>query len=107
MATAKQMQKITLKGSAEIVAEFFCEYCVLFLCEFKLMCFYHDMSQCLLSGVQRSGDAWGDCLIGCPQPNSSIQQWCMVVIVTRYTMFVMSSYDVILTFANQRFGEVC
>jgi len=30
-----------------------------------------------------------------------------VVIVTRYTMFVTSQYDVILTFANQRFGEVC
>jgi len=58
------------------------------------------------SGVQRSGDAWDDCLIGCPLPNSSIQQWRMVVIVTRYTMFVTSQYDVILTFANQRFGEV-
>jgi len=34
------------------------------------------------SGVQRSGDAWGDCLIGCPLPNSGIEQWRMVVIVT-------------------------
>jgi len=32
------------------------------------------------SGVQRSGDARGDCLIGRPLPNSSIEQWCMVVI---------------------------
>jgi len=35
-----------------------------------------------VSGVQRSGDARGDCLIGCPLPNSSIEQWRMVVIVT-------------------------
>jgi len=27
-------------------------------------------------------------------------------IVTRYTLFVASQYDVIFTFANQRFGEV-
>jgi len=27
------------------------------------------------SGMQRSGDARGDCLIGCPFPNSSIEQW--------------------------------
>jgi len=31
----------------------------------------------------------------------------MVVIVTENTLFVKSKYDVILTFANQRFGEVC
>jgi len=31
----------------------------------------------------------------------------MVVIVTEYTLFVTSQYDVIFTFANQRFGEVC
>jgi len=59
------------------------------------------------SGVQRSGNARGDYLIGCPLPNSSIEQWRMVVIVTGYTLFVTSHYDVILTFANQRFGEVC
>ena len=59
------------------------------------------------SGVQRSGDARGDCLIGCPLPNSSIQQWRMVVILIRFTMFVTSQYDVIFTFANERFGEVC
>jgi len=29
------------------------------------------------------------------------------VIVTGYTLFVTSHYDVIFTFANQRFGEVC
>jgi len=42
------------------------------------------------SGVQRSGDAQGDCLIGCPLPNSSIEQWRMVVILTGYSLFVMS-----------------
>ena len=59
--------------------------------------------------MQRSSDARGDCLIGCPLPNSSIEQWRrpMVVIVTRYTLFVMLQYDVIFTFANQCFGEVC
>jgi len=31
----------------------------------------------------------------------------MVVIVTLYALFVTSQYDVIYTFANQRFGEVC
>jgi len=36
----------------------------------------------ITSGVQRSGDGRGDCLIGCPLPNSSIEQWRMVVIVT-------------------------
>jgi len=40
-------------------------------------------------------------------PNSSIEQLRMVVIVTGYTLFVTSQYDVILTFANQRFGEDC
>jgi len=30
----------------------------------------------------------------------------MVVIATGYTLFVTSQYDVIFTFANQRFGEV-
>ena len=39
------------------------------------------------SGVLRSGDARDDCLFGCPLPNSSIQHWRMVVIVTRFTMF--------------------
>jgi len=29
----------------------------------------------------------------------------MVVIVTGYSMFVTSQYDVIFTLANQRFGE--
>ena len=42
-----------------------------------------------------------------PPPNSSIEQWRMVVIVTGYTLVVTSQYDVIFTFANQRFGEVC
>jgi len=31
----------------------------------------------------------------------------MVIIVTEYTLFVTSKYDVIFTFANQRFGGVC
>jgi len=28
-------------------------------------------------------------------------------LVTGYTLFVTSQYEAILTFANQRFGEVC
>ena len=47
--------------------------------------------------------AWLDA----PLPNSSIEQWRLVVIVTGYTLFVTSQYDVIFTFANQLFGEVC
>jgi len=31
----------------------------------------------------------------------------MVVIVNGYTQFVTSQYDVIFTFAHQRFGEGC
>jgi len=31
----------------------------------------------------------------------------MVVIVTGYTLFVMSKCDGIFTFVNHRFGEVC
>jgi len=31
----------------------------------------------------------------------------MMVIVIGYTMFVTSQYDIIFTFPNQRFGEVC
>ena len=42
-----------------------------------------------------------------PLPNSCIEQWRMVVIVTSYTLFVTSQYEVIFTFAKQRFGEVC
>jgi len=37
-----------------------------------------------------------------PLPNSSIEQWRMVVIVTGYTLFATSQYDVIFTFANCR-----
>jgi len=36
-----------------------------------------------------------------------IEQWRMVVMVTRYTLFVTSQYDVIFMFANQRYDEVC
>jgi len=57
--------------------------------------------------MQRSGDARGDCLLGCPLPNPSIEQWRMVIIVTGYTLFVASEYDAIFTFPDQRFGEVC
>jgi len=32
-------------------------------------------------------------LIGCPLPNSGIEQWLMVVVVTGYTLFVTSQYD--------------
>jgi len=59
------------------------------------------------NGVQRYGDVQCDCLILCLLPNSSIEQWCIVVIVTGYTLFVTSQYEVIFTFANQHFGEVC
>jgi len=31
----------------------------------------------------------------------------MVVIATGYALFLTSQYDVIFTFANQCFGEVC
>ena len=44
--------------------------------------------------------ARGDCLIGCPLPNSSVQQGRMVVIVTGYTLFVTLQYDVIFRFAT-------
>jgi len=60
-----------------------------------------------VSGVQRSGDARGDCLIRCPLPNSSIEQWGGVFIVTAHTLFVTSQYGVEFTFANQCFGKVC
>jgi len=56
------------------------------------------------SCVQRAGDARGDLLTVCHLPNSSIKQWRMVVIVTGYTLFVTSQYDVILTFSNYRFA---
>ena len=39
-------------------------------------------------------------LIGCPLPNSSIEQWRMVVIVTGHTLSVTSQCDVIFTFAS-------
>jgi len=55
--------------------------------------------------VMPGATAWLDA----PLLNSSIEQWRrpMVVIVTGYTLFVTSQYDVIFTFANQCFGEVC
>jgi len=59
------------------------------------------------SGVQRPSDARGDSLIVCPLPNSGIKQWHTMVIVTGYTLFVTSQYDVMFTFANQRYDEVC
>jgi len=57
--------------------------------------------------MQRSGDARGDSLILCTLPNSSIEQWRLVVTVTGYTLFITSLYDVIFAFANQSLGEVC
>jgi len=45
------------------------------------------------------------CLIVRPLPNSSIEQWPMVVIVTGYTLFVTSPYDVIFTFLSQRLAK--
>jgi len=41
-----------------------------------------------------------------PLPNPSIEQERMAVMVTGYTLFVTSQFDVIFTFANQRFGKV-
>jgi len=58
----------------------------------------------VVSGLQRSGDARGDCLIVCTLPNYCIEQWRIVAIAIGYTLFVTSQYDVIFTFANQRFG---
>jgi len=59
------------------------------------------------SGVQRSGDARGDCWLDAPNQISSIEQWPMVLTVTGYTLFVTSQNYVIFTFAKQRFGEAC
>jgi len=47
------------------------------------------------------------CWLHTPLTNSSIEQWRTVVIVTGYTVFVTLWYDVVFTFANQRFGDVC
>jgi len=41
----------------------------------------------------------------CGSPDYWVQ-WCMVVIATGYVLFVMSQYDIIFTFPNQRFDEV-
>jgi len=43
-----------------------------------------------MPGATASSDA--------PRPNSSIEQWRMVVIATGYTLFVAPQYDVMLTF---------
>jgi len=56
------------------------------------------------SGVQRSDDARDDCLIVCPLPNFSIEQWRMMVIIIENVLFVTSQRDVIFTFANQRYA---
>jgi len=37
----------------------------------------------------------------------SFIQWHMVVICIWCTLFVTSQFDVVFTFPNQRFGEVC
>jgi len=42
-----------------------------------------------------------------PLTNAGFEHWRMVAIVTGYTLFVTSQYDIIFPFANQRFGEVC
>jgi len=47
------------------------------------------------------------CLIVCPLPNSSFEQWRTAVIVTGYTLFVTSQYDDIFAFSKPAFGEVC
>jgi len=56
----------------------------------------------LTSGVQRSGDARGDCLIVC----SSTKFWFWALAYGGHCYWIYAVYDVILTFANQRFGEV-
>ena len=55
--------------------------------------------------VMPRATAWLDASL----PNSSIEQWrrSMMAIVTKYTLFVTSRYDAILTFANERCGVVC
>jgi len=73
----------------------------------RLAAFFKGFNSSLASGVQRSDDGQGGCLIVCPLPNSSIEQWCIVVIVLGYTLFVMSQYDIIFIFANQHFNKVC
>jgi len=40
---------------------------------------YYYKSCNAASGVQRSGDARGDCFIVCPLSNSNNEQWRMVV----------------------------
>jgi len=67
---------------------------------FKIEQIYTLFCSFIFSGVQRSGDARDDYLIGCPLPNSTIEQWRMVVIVTGHTLFVTSQCDVIFTFAT-------
>jgi len=50
--------------------------------------------------MQRSGDARGDCLNGCPLPNYSIEQWRVVVIV--YWIYAVSDVtnDVMFRFGT-------
>jgi len=57
--------------------------------------------------VQRPGDTRATAWLDAPLPNSSVEQWRIAVIVTGYTLFVTSHHDIIFTFANQHFGEVC
>jgi len=48
----------------------------------------------IISGVQRSGDARGDCLIGWPLPNSSIEQWWQLLLDIRcFWRHNMTSYS--------------
>jgi len=47
--------------------------------------------------VMPRATAWLDA----PLPNSSIEQWRMVIIITVYTLFVTSQYDVMYKFANR------
>ena len=57
---------------------------------------------CRGSGVQRSDDARGDCLIGCPTPK--LWYWAVAYGGQRFLWrHNMTSF----TFAKQRFGEVC
>ena len=78
----------------------------LFLDFSRWLAAFGTYSMCL-SGLQRSGDARGDCLSVCPSTKFYFEQWRIVFIVTEHELFVTSQRDVIFTFVNQGFGEIC
>ena len=62
---------------------------------------YHTQAVACRGLVKPGATSW----LYAPLPNSRREQRRMVVIVTAYTLFVTSHYDVIFTFANQCFGK--